>query len=358
MTNDDRSGSARRPLKALFFTQGRRMPSSRFRVLQLQPALERLGIDVTVKAPNPSSGGELDQFPVHGAWRELLRPFSVLSRALQLPAVHDHDVVVVQKPLIYYPVSLFEEYVARARPTVFDLDDAIFHRFLGFERRKTRRIVELCRQVVAGNQYLAEFLDAPEKTTIIPTVVDVHRYAPRPEPDGPLTIGWTGLASNLRELEPLAPVLEQVCRDTGARLMIVAERFTAPFLRGVPVEFVPWTPESEVAALGQVHVGLMPLRDTPYNRGKCGFKLLQYQARGIPVVATPLGANREIVEPGRNGLWADAPEEWRDALMTLARDPDLRAAMGTAGRTRIVQHYSIEAAAPKLAHVLARAVEG
>jgi glycosyltransferase involved in cell wall biosynthesis len=344
-----------RGLKVIFFIQGRRTPSSRFRVLQLLPALERLGIRATVEAPNPSVQGELDGRAVHGAWRELVRPLSILSRARQLPSVRHHDVAVLQKPMVNYPMTLFEEYVARVRPAVFDLDDAVFHRWCGLESLKTRRIAQLCRHLVVGNRYLADFLDAPGKTTIIPTVVDVDRYTPRPEPAGPLTLGWTGVASNLRELEPLAKTLAQVCEETGGRIRIVAERCHAGFLRSLPIEFIPWSPENEVTALAGVHIGLMPLLDSPFNRGKCGFKLLQYQARGIPVVASPVGANREIVEPGLNGLWADSPAQWREALMALARDPDARAAMGRAGRSQVERDYSIEAAAPRLAQVLADA---
>jgi glycosyltransferase involved in cell wall biosynthesis len=235
---------------------------------------------------------------------------------------------------------------------VLDLDDAVFHRWAGLESAKTRRLAALCHHMVVGNRYIAEFLDAPERTTIIPTVVDVERYTPRPEPPGPLTLGWTGVASNLRELEPLADTLAEVCRATGGRLRIVAERCDARFLRDVPVEFVPWSPASEVTALGGVHIGLMPLRDTPFNRGKCGFKLLQYQARAIPVVASPVGANRDIVEPGRTGLFAARPAEWRDALMALARDRDARVAMGRAARVRVERDYSIVVAAPRLAAVI------
>ena len=165
------------------------------------------------------------------------------------------------------------------------------------------------------------------------------------------------MASNLRELEPLAGALADVCRATGARLRIVAEHCRPSFLRALPVEFVPWSPANEVSALAGVHVGLMPLRDTPFNRGKCGFKLLQYQARAIPVVASPVGANREIVEDGRSGLFANRPSEWRDALITLLRDAGARVAMGHAGRVRVERDYSIAVAAPRLAEVI-RGVAG
>jgi glycosyltransferase involved in cell wall biosynthesis len=345
-------------VRVVFFIQGRRTPSSRFRVLQLLPALERLGIAATIEAPNPSVQGELDGRPVHGLWRELVRPLSIVSRFCQLPSVYQHDVAVVQKPLLNYPTTRFEAYVAQARPTVFDLDDAVFHRWAGLERYKTRRIAGLCRRIVVGNRYIAEHLDLPDKTVIIPTVVDVERYTPRPDPPGPLTLGWTGVASNLRELEPLAPTLGSVCRETGARLRIVAERCDATFLRRLPVDFVRWSPENEVTALAGVHIGLMPLRDSGFNRGKCGFKLLQYQARGIPVVASPVGTNRDIVAPGRNGFLAGTPAQWRDALMTLARDPDTRATMGRAGRLQVERVYSVAAAAPQLAQVIVDAARG
>lgn len=339
-------------IKALFFIQGRKTPSSRFRVLNFLPLLSKACIDSTVLAPNPSVQGDLDNVALNGYFREFIRPFSIISRARQLSQTKKHDIVYIQKPLIIYPTTIFERIVTSRKPSIFDLDDAVFHYMGNLLRFKINRIISMCNHIVAGNSYIAEKIGVPEKTTIIPTVVDTDHYSERAEPDGQFTIGWTGVASNLRELRPLASVLKRVLAETGGRLLIVAERNSESFLSNLPVEFIKWSPESEVTALSMMHVGLMPLSDTPFNRGKCGFKIIQYQARGIPVVATPLGANRDIVIDGLNGFLANSENEWIDALINLYRNPILRQQMGKAGRERIEKEYSVKAKAPILAKLI------
>jgi glycosyltransferase involved in cell wall biosynthesis len=210
-------------------------------------------------------------------------------------------------------------------------------------RRWIDEIVAACSYTIAGSRHLAEQIGAPDRTLVIPTVVDTKRYAPRPPPEGPFTIGWTGIAHNLQELEPLVPVLEQVLRRTSGRLLLVAERFSAPWLRRLPVETVPWSPEAELDALSRMHVGLMPLADSEFNRGKCAFKLIQYMARGIPAVASPVGANQEVVRHGLDGFLANTPGEWLEALQTLHSEPDAAREMGRAARSRIESAYSVQA---------------
>jgi glycosyltransferase involved in cell wall biosynthesis len=260
--------------------------------------------------------------------------------------------VYFQRPMVEHFTTLFEELLTRVRPAVFDMDDAIFLNLWGLNRLKIRRIISLVRHVVVGNQYLADFVDDPARTTLIPTVVDVSRYRPRTDPDGPFTIGWTGYSSNLKELYPIRHVLGDVLRETSGRLLIIADRCNEPWLQELPVEFVRWSPHVEVRALAEAHVGIMPLADTPYNRGKCGFKLIQYMARGMPTVATPIGANAEIVRDGADGLHAVSPWQWKEALMSLSRDGDIRRRMGQSGRERVERCYSVDAVAPLYLRVL------
>lgn len=336
-------------MRVAFFTQGAKVPAARFRVEQLVPALAA-HVECTVLPATPSVYGDVGR--LRGGWRALAKPLSVVSRVRQLDAISRCDAVWLQRPMIEYWTTVFERFAARRRPVVFDFDDAIFHNKWGLEARKVRRIIDAARHVVAGNGYLAEFVARPEKTTIIPTVVDEHRYTPRPDPDGPFTIVWTGMSHNLRELAPLAPALARVLAETRGRLLIAADRLEGAFLRELPVELVPWSPASEVTALAAGHVGVMPLADTPYNRGKCAFKLIQYMARGIPVVASPVGANREVVRDGVEGIHAATPDAWADALLALARDRDLRVRMGTAGRARVEQAYSVTAVVPRYLEIL------
>lgn len=336
-------------MRVAFFTQGKRVPAARFRVDQLIPAL-REHVDCKVLPATPSVYG--DMTGVTGRWRMLAKPLSVLSRAYQLGAIVDADVVWMQRPMIEYFTAVFERVAARRRPTVFDFDDAIFNNRWGFEAHKIRRIVDAVSHVVVGNAHLAEFVDRPDKTTIIPTVVDEQRYAPRDDPDGRFTIVWTGMSHNLRELAPHAGALRRVLAETQGRLVIVADRLDAPFLADLPVEFVPWSPQVEVSALGAGHVGVMPLADTPYNRGKCAFKLIQYMARGIPVVASPVGANREVVRDDVDGLFAATEDQWAERLLALARDRALRIRLGAAGRRRVEDVYSVTAVVPRYLEVL------
>lgn len=336
-------------MRVAFFTQGNRVPAARFRVAQLIPALER-HVDCTVLPASPSVYGDVGG--LRGGWRALAKPLSIVSRLRQLRAVEACDAVWLQRPMTEYLTTAFERFAANRRPLVFDFDDAIFHNKWGLEARKVRRIVDAARHVVAGNSYLAEFVARPDKTTIIPTVVDEHRYTPRADPDGPFTIVWTGMSHNLKELAPIAPALGRVLAETRGRLLVAADRLEGAFLRDLPVDFVPWSPASEVTALAAGHVGVMPLADTPYNRGKCAFKLIQYMARGIPVVASPVGANREVVRDGVEGLHAATAPAWEDGLLALARDRELRVRLGAAGRARVEAAYSVTAVIPRYLEIL------
>jgi glycosyltransferase involved in cell wall biosynthesis len=327
--------------KVAFYAQGLRTPSSRFRVQQLLPALTAAGLECTVYAANPSNQGETRHWSPPASLRGVMRWGALLSRLSQLPRARRHDVLVFQKPLLPFKSALFERRLGCLKPCVFDLDDALYLKKGG--RQWIQRNAQACTRVIAGNAHLAEQLGVPERTLIIPTVVDSERYSLRPLPERPFTIGWTGIAHNLSELEPLVPVLRRVLKETRGRLLLVSERFPAAWIKELPVDTVQWTPEVEVEALARLHVGIMPLVDTPFNRGKCGFKLLQYMARGVPVVASPVGVNAEIVRPGAEGFLATRPEDWESALLQLHRDTDAAARMGQSARARVVAEYSVQA---------------
>lgn len=330
--------------RIMFFLQGQKIPSSRFRVGQFISHFRSNGIDCTLRTPYPSLHGHVNSPLVHGVRRQLTRPCGSISRLRQLGGVRDHDLIYLQRPMLSYYTTILEEFVCRMRPAIFDIDDAIFHNFFGLERLKIGRIVSLCQHVIAGNDYLAERLKAPGKTTVIPTVVDIDRFTVRPSPRGPYTIVWTGIGANLKELRPIVTALTQTLAQTQGRLLIVTDRIDEDVLRNIPYQFVKWSPATEVSALESAHVGIMPLRDTAYNRGKCGFKLIQYMARGIPVVASAVGANNQIVRDGIDGFLVRESREWVNALVDLSKQDS--SAMGAAGRRRVESNYSIEAVLP------------
>jgi glycosyltransferase involved in cell wall biosynthesis len=212
------------------------------------------------------------------------------------------------------------------------------------------------RCVVAGNEYLADYARraGAKRVAILPTVVDTDRYpAATRERRGPFTIGWIGSPFSSRYLELIAPALADVCSQGRARVVLVGAPLAV--LASVPREVLPWSEATEVNDIQAFDVGVMPVVDEPWARGKCGLKLIQYMACGLPVVASPVGVNREIVEPGVNGFLASTHEEWINALTTLRDQPTLAAELGRAGRRKVEEKYSLRAAAPALASILRQA---
>jgi glycosyltransferase involved in cell wall biosynthesis len=181
-------------------------------------------------------------------------------------------------------------------------------------------------------------------------VVDTKRFQPgssgRAAADEIFTIGWIGLPYNFEYLNLIRDALRRMQAQLQMRFRVISSH--PPVLPGVNVEFRRWSLDTEVEDLQDCQLGVMPLFDDRWARGKCGLKLLQYMAMGIPVVASPVGVNKEIISDGTNGFWATSEEEWFKRLMQLCQDSPLRATMGRAGRQTVVEQYSLETWAPRL----------
>jgi glycosyltransferase involved in cell wall biosynthesis len=354
-----------RRIRVLLFSKySRRGASSRLRSLQYLPLLRGYGIDVEVR---PLFSDEyLDAIfrgnsrgAMMNAWRRGARRFKELLRN------GDHDVAWIEGELFPYLPSMVESLLARSvKPYVVDYDDALFHRYdlssnrlvRGLLGRKIDRVMRDAACVVAGNSYLAERAaraGAP-RIEVIPTVVDERRYQPvvHEEDRGPV-IGWIGSPLTENYLLDQRDVLEKVCVEHGARLLLVgANPAVVDQFKGFVPEVLPWTEESEAAAIARMDIGIMPLRDGPWERGKCGYKLIQYMACGLPVVASRVGANIDIVRHGESGFLATDSASWEDSLVQLIKDRPVRLRMGQAGRMAVEQTYCLQTQAPRLAEVL------
>jgi glycosyltransferase involved in cell wall biosynthesis len=337
--------------------------TSRQRHLQYGPALAEAGISIAVDAlldddylRRLHAGAGTRPGPILAAYARRLG---------RLVGRRDWDLLWIEKEIFPWLPAAAEAWLARRGvPTVVDYDDAWFHRYdrhprAGVRRllgRKIDRVMQAATTVVAGNDYIARHAAAvgARRVEIVPTVVDTDA-CPMAEPAAgrPFTIGWIGTPANLRYLDPVRPALERLCREAGARLLVVGGGPDA--LPGLPGERRPWDAAREAADLADMDVGLMPLPDTPFERGKCGYKLIQYMAAGRPAVASPVGVNRAIVDEGRTGFLADTADEWAEALLALARDPALRRRMGIAARERAVAEYSLSAWAPRMVRILREA---
>ncbi|HUF38973.1 MAG TPA: glycosyltransferase family 4 protein [Anaerolineales bacterium] len=284
---------------------------------------------------------------------DLLRAYRDRFAALRLAS--RYDLLWVEKEFLPW-LPAFAPALLKT-PYAVDFDDAHFHRYdrhrsslvrllLG---KKVDAVMRRAAVVVAGNEYLADRARraGAGEVVIIPTVVDTLRYPPAAG-DGDLAafrIGWIGAPVTAGYLRSIEPALRRVLRDGASLTVIGAE---SPFGADFPVDARPWTEKTEAAELGRLDAGIMPLPDEPFERGKCGYKLIQYMAAGLPVVASPVGVNAQIVEPGINGFLAETDDEWVAALETLRRDPALRRRLGSAGRAKVHAEYDLEVTAPML----------
>ena len=342
----------------------RRGASSRIRCYQYLDFLQNAGIEVTeapllddrylerLYAGHPPRLTSL----VAAYWRRI----AALRRRRRF------DLIWTQYELLPWLPDVVEAGLAgSATPIVVDYDDAQFHRYdqhanpivrriLG---RKLDRVMRRAAVVVVGNRYLAERAVAAgaRDVRVLPSAVDLARYGQVEVPSrrDVFTIGWIGSPTTAPYLRAVSGALQEVADRIPTRIVLVGAGPVA--LPGLRVELRPWSEATEVAELRTFDVGIMPLTDGTWERGKCGFKLIQYMAVGRPVVASPVGFNTELVQPGQTGLLAASRDEWREALLSLAASPGAATCMGLAGRTLVEAEYSTQAVAPRLIEALAAA---
>ena len=289
-------------------------------------------------------------------------------RVRELTRARRHvDLILLEKEALpWIPDAIEAGLVPKRIPVVSDYDDAVFHRYdlhsspivrtlLG---NKIAGVMSRSALVLAGNDYLAEYAIAAgaRRIEIAPTVVDCEAYGPRAIPSlGSPVVGWIGSPSTFPFVEAVAPLLDGLGRDMGVRTMIVGA--SADQKGSAPFSFRDWAEDREIADIQSMDIGIMPLPDTPWARGKCGYKLIQYMGCGLPVVASPVGVNAKIVEHGVNGFLAETEEEWEAALTALINDPDLRQRMGQEGRKKVEAEYSLQVHGPRVARLLREVVE-
>jgi glycosyltransferase involved in cell wall biosynthesis len=324
------------------FTAGRNVPASRFRVRQYIDGLKQYGVELSEFYPR--AGG----YPPEGKWT---RPFwAVASLAGRMPDIarsFSYDVTLLQREMLSTFLTL-EPFTKR--PRVLDVDDAIW---LNRESAFARKLAEISDSVICGNSFLAEYFRRwNANITILPTAVDTKRFVPLEVTsfgDSPV-IGWSGNRSGFADLKIAeAPLRTLLTQYPKARLRIMADERPAFDVPAHQLEFVPWSPEIEVQTIQSMDIGIMPLRDTLWSRGKCSYKMLLYMSCGIPVVVSPVGMNAEILELGSIGESANSADDWISALEALISNAKLAASMGEQGRAVVLNRFSIEALAGKLA---------
>jgi glycosyltransferase involved in cell wall biosynthesis len=340
-------------VRAVFFLQGEQVPAARARGFAVARALEARGVSCSLRVPRPSVYGDTRlPWPLDRP-RALYVPLAALARLPQLRDLNPDDVVIFQRPMTELPTLALERLAARGRKTIFDFDDAIFER--RGARPKFERLVALVDRVVAGNRHLATAAAAPDKTVVIPTAVDTQRFTAqpsRPARGRDVVVGWTGLSGNYRQLAHGAAGIARALRRTGAKFLVISDRPPPRWLAALDAEYLRWRPETELEDLARIDIGVMPLPDGPYERGKCAFKLLQYMALGRPGLASPVGANADVVTHGVDGFLPDGDDAWDEQLSRLIEDPALRQEVGSRGRARVEAVYSLDVVADRYKNLI------
>jgi glycosyltransferase involved in cell wall biosynthesis len=315
--------------------------SMRFRVLQFIKPLLEAGHRCRVSSFFPDNS--------QGWGRRVAAGF--LTRIADVARARRVDRILVHREIMPLGLNGYVRFMPSHIPLVYDFDDAVHLASQSGWRgwlarpRSTDLLVTRADLVLAGNSSLAEYAgDFNDNVRVVPTVVDTDRFQPRQNAaTAPVPVlGWVGSPSTARYLDMLVPALAAVRREIPFRLRIVGagRDFQVP---GVETDNLSWRLEEEVEAFQAIDIGLYPLHDDPWARGKCGFKAIQYMACGIPFVVTPVGVVADIVRPGVDGLWADSTEQWISGLRTLLQSPELCARLAASGRQRVVDAYSVAA---------------
>lgn len=336
-------------------------PGQRFRIEQWAPYLAREGIEITYAPFADEALAAIMKTPGHltAKSKGVLR--ALAARVASAWRAADFDAAYVFREAALLGPAIAERLLARSGvPYVYDFDDAVWVRYvspansyLSYLRfpGKTATLCRLARHVLAGNAFLRDYaLQYNPAVTVVPTTIETATYRPLPvrAPHRPV-IGWTGSYSTEQYLALVRPALERLRARYDFKLVVVGGgTFTA---QGVEVEHRPWRSATEVADLADFDIGIMPLPDAQWERGKCGLKALQYMALGVPVVVSPVGCNTEIVEHGRNGFLAATSGQWQELLGRLLEDATLRLALGEAGRKTVEASYSAAFQAPRVAAV-------
>jgi Glycosyl transferases group 1 len=325
-------------IKVAALTSGKHFPSSRFRIRQFIAPLQSCGIQIT------------EHYPLTNKYHtKRLAPAGMLMRLPGVIASRRADLTLFERELVPGKFTL-ERLAGKKR--LIDIDDALWLNAPGF----SEKIANLCDGVIAGNRYIADhYTRSGARVWIVPTSIDTDKWRPSDSRNGKSwTIGWTGTSSNLKYLRAVeAPLAEFLAAHTDARLLVICDR--KPALARLPSQswsFERWSPEHEISSVQKMDVGLMPLPDSEWTRGKCALKMLMYLGVGIPVVASPVGVAQEIFEQGEVGIAARTDNDWYEGLRRLHSDRELSARFGDEGRVLVEEQFSVHTNAPKLAAII------
>jgi len=348
-------------MKVLLLSRyGRMGASSRIRSYQYIPELEKHGIKIDV-APLLDDSYLADLYAGRKKRKKNII-HSYFSRTLKVVGSRNYDLLWIEKELFPWLPSWIEQLLTMLSVKyIVDYDDAIFHRYDMLENtlvkrvlgQKIDRIMRGAALVIVGNDYLEKraFKAGAKRIACVPTVIDLNRYSTNKFVSNEVfTIGWIGSPATVQYLKYAGPVITELCKNNKARLVTIGAGHLT--VEGIVAKDHSWSEETESKIIREFDVGIMPLPDQPWTRGKCGYKIIQYMACGKPVVASAVGANIEIIDHGKNGFLVESEKEWLEMITLLSQDKEMRKKMGLNGRKKVETQYCLQVTASKLIHLM------
>ena len=326
--------------RLLFLCSGRRVPSTRYRILPYVRRLRADGFRCDVAFSFPE---KYDSFRILGWTLSQKLKRTVRRWHCRLAEIRDYSAIVIEREIFDDPTFDLEERLSRLDARlILDIDDGVFLRY----PEKFQKLLPLFDHVIAGSQIIAKAIgDQCRSISVIPTVVEIKEYQVREDfgAHKQPVLGWIGTDSNVEYLTMVAPVIRRLQKEQNLSFRVITgkESSIESLRKTCHVEFVKWSAESATDELAKFTIGIMPLPDDQWQRYKCGCKLIEYFACGLPAIASPVGTNCEIVLPKTNGFLATTEKEWESSLRELLESPSLRQSMGNAGRQLVESTYSV-----------------
>lgn len=332
-----------------------RSPSQRFRFEQYLPYLEQNGYQFDFSYLLDENQDKVYYTAGHYLNKVQIVLSSIVKRIKQVLNAKRYDLVFVQREAFMLGSAFFERAIGRKVPMIFDFDDSIWiqqvsaaNKKLAFlkDASKTSKIIEKAALVFAGNKYLADYAKQfNNNIVIVPTTIDtsVYKFEKNDSSTESVCIGWSGSFSTIEHFKTAIPALKAISDKYGDKVhfkIIGDEKYYCEELR---TRGIKWRSETEVKDLSDIDIGIMPLPDTEWAKGKCGLKGLQYMALGIPTLMSPVGVNTEIIESGINGFLPQDDKQWIEQLSLLIDDTNLRNRLGEAGKETVIKNYSVAA---------------
>ena len=333
-----------------------KVPGQRFRFEQYLDYLTENGFNITFS--NLLSESDYSLFYKKGNYfkKAMLVLKSIGKRYNQLRSASKYDVIFIFREGFFLGNSYFERRFAKKSNVIFDYDDAIWitsdvsenNKSFKFLKNpdKTRRIIQVSKIIFAGNEFLADYAKQyNQNVVIVPTTIDTNEYLPtyNYQNNDKICIGWSGSFSTIVHFTTCVEALNLIKKKYGDKVYFKVIGSADYHNAELDIRGLPWRKETEIKDLQKIDIGIMPLPDDEWSKGKCGLKGLQYMALGIPTVMSPVGVNKKIIYDGENGLLASGTNEWVDKLSILIDSKELRETIGREGRNTVVSKFSVEA---------------